>query len=251
VIDENLARKLWPGQDPLGKRIQFGGGKPGAKPEVIEVVGVAPDIRESLVGSELSPHVFVPFGQAYQSNMNIHLRTLVRGPEAENALRHTVRREIRSFDERLPVLGLETLRGHLEGSIEMWTVRTGAWLFTILGSVALFLAIVGVCGVRAYTVARRTREIGIRMALGATALEVLRLVLREGIALTLTGVLLGLPLALAAGKLLGSILYEVSGTDLLVLSTSSTVLALISVAACYLPARRAALVEPTTALRYE
>ncbi len=251
VIDENLARKLWPGEDPLGKRIQFGGGKPGEKPEVIEVVGIAPDIRENLIGSEPSLHVFVPFGQAYQSNMNIHLRTSVRGPEAENALLHTVRREIRSIDERLPVLGLKTMRGHLEGSIEMWTVRTGAWLFTILGSVALFLAIVGVYGVRAYTVARRTREIGIRMALGATAREVLRLVLREGLALTLTGVLLGLPLTIAAGKLLGSMLYEVSGTDPLVLSTASAVLALISMAACYLPARRAALVEPTTALHYE
>jgi ABC-type antimicrobial peptide transport system permease subunit len=133
----------------------------------------------------------------------------------------------------------------------MWIIRTGAWLFTILGSVALFLAIVGVYGVRAYTVARRTREIGIRMALGATAREVLCLVLREGLALTLAGVVLGLLLALAAGKLLGSMLYEVSGTDPLVLSMASVVLALISIAACYLPARRAALVNPTVALRYE
>ena len=251
VIDEKLSRQLWPGEDPLGKRIQFAGGKPGERPEVIEVIGIAPNIRESLIGSDLSPHVFVPFGQAYQSNMNVHLRTSVRGPEAENTLLNTVRREIRSIDERLPVLALKTLRGHLEGSVEMWTVRTGAWLFTILGSVALFLAIVGVYGVRAYTVARRTREIGIRMALGATAREVLRLVLREGLALTLAGILLGLPLALAGGMLLGSTLYEVSGTDPLVLSTASAVLALISMAACYLPARRAALVHPTTALRYE
>ncbi len=251
VIDDRLARKLWPTEDPLGKRIQFGGGKPGGKPEAIEVVGIAPDIRESLIDSDLPSHVFVPFGQAYQSNMNIHLRTSVRGPEAENVLLQAVRREIRNTDEHLPVLGLKTLRGHLEGSIEMWTVRTGAWLFTILGSVALILAIVGVYGVRAYTVARRTREIGIRMALGATAREVLRLVLREGLLLTTAGVLFGLPLAVAAGILLGSILYEVSGTDPFVLSTASAVLAAISIAACYLPARRAALVSPTSALRYE
>jgi predicted permease len=251
VIDERMAKKLWPGEDPLGKRIQFKGGKPGEHPEAIEVVGVAPGIRESLIGSELSPHVFVPFGQGYQSNMNIHLRISARGKEAENALLHTVRREIRNVDERLPVLALKTLRGHLEGSIEMWIVRTGAWLFAILGSVALLLAIVGVYGVRSYTVARRTREIGIMMALGATARDVLRLILREGLALTLTGILLGLPLALVAGRFLGSMLYEVSGSDPLVLSAASVLLASISLAACYLPARRAALVSPTKALRYE
>jgi len=251
IIDERLAKKLWPGEDPVGKHIQFRESRPGVRPEQLEVVGIAPDIRERLIGSDFEPHVFVPFGQGYQSNMNIHLRTSVRGKEAENALLHTVRREIRAIDERLPVVGLKTLRGHLEESAEMWTIRTGAWLFTILGSVALFLAIVGVYGVRAYTVARRTREIGIRMALGATAREVLRLVLREGLALTLAGVLLGLFLALAAGRLLGSMLYEVSGTDPLVLSMASVLLASISMAACYLPARRAALISPITALRYE
>ena len=251
IIDERLAKRLWPGEDPLGKRIQFREGKPGVQPEPIEVVGIAPEIRQKLIGSDLSPHVFVPFGQGYQSNAHIHLRTSVRGREAENLLLHTVRREIRSVDPRLPVLGLKTLRGHLEGSVEMWMIRAGAWLFTILGSVALFLAIVGVYGVRAYTVARRTREIGIRMALGANARQVLRLVLREGLLLTGAGVVLGLGLALAAGKLLGSMLYEVSGTDPLVLSLASFVLAFISMAACYVPARRAALVSPTTALRYE
>jgi predicted permease len=251
IIDARLAKKLWPGEDPVGKHIQFRESRPGVLPEPLEVVGIAPDIRERLLGSDFEPHVFVPFGQGYQSNMNIHLRTSVHGKEAENALLHTVRREIRAIDERLPVVGLKTLRGHLEESAEMWTIRTGAWLFMILGSVALFLAIVGVYGVRAYTVARRTREIGIRMALGASTRQVLRLVLREGLLLTGAGVVLGLGLALAAGKLLGSMLYEVSGTDPLVLSLASFALALISMAACYLPARRAALVSPTTALRYE
>ncbi len=251
IVDDRLAKKLWPGEDPLGKRIQFAGGKPGVQPEAIEVIGIAPDIRERLIGEDFEPHVLVPFGQGYQSNMNIHLRTSVHGKEAEDALLLAVRREIRNVDDRLPVLALKTLRGHLEGSIEMWTIRTGAWLFTILGSVALVLSIVGVYGVRSYTVARRTREIGIRMALGATAWEVLRLVMREGLALTLAGVFLGLLVALAAGRLLGSMLYEVSGTDPLVLSMASVALASISMAACYLPARRAALVSPTTALRYE
>jgi ABC-type antimicrobial peptide transport system permease subunit len=140
---------------------------------------------------------------------------------------------------------------HLEASIEMWVVRTGAWLFTIFGTVALFLAIVGVYGVRSYTVARRTREIGIRMALGATTADALRLIMREGLILTLAGVSLGLLLSLGMGKLLGSMLYEVSGTDPIILSIATLLLAMISLAACYLPARRAARVNPIVALRYE
>ncbi len=124
-------------------------------------------------------------------------------------------------------------------------------LFAIFGSVALFLAIVGVYGVRSYTVARRTREIGIRMALGATTADALKLVMREGLALTLAGVGLGLLLAVGTGKLLGSMLYEVSGTDPVVLIGAPLVLGTISLAACCLPARRAARVNPIVALRYE
>ena len=251
IVDERLAKRLWPNEDALGKRIQFGGPDHGEQPKAVEIVGVAPDIMESLIGSKDDPHVFVPFGQEYQSNMNIHLRITERGKEAENALLEAVRREIRAVDERLPVLALKTMRGHLEASIEMWIVRTGAWLFSIFGSVALTLAIVGVYGVRSYTVARRTREIGIRMALGATAGDALRLVLREGIALTLAGVGIGMLLALLAGRVLGSALYEVSGTDPLILATAPLLLAIISLAACYLPARRAARVNPIRALRYE
>jgi predicted permease len=251
IVDDRLAKKLFPNEDALGKRIQFGGGKPGEQPKPIEIVGIAPNIRENLIGSASEPHVFVPFGQEYQSSMSIHLKTAARGKEAESALLQTVRREIRAIDERLPVLSLKTLRGHLDASIEMWIVRTGAWLFTIFGSVALFLAVVGVYAVRSYTVARRTREIGIRMALGATTSDALRLVLREGLVLTLAGVGLGFLLALAAGRLLGSMLYEVSGTDPLVLTAAPLLLAAISLTACYLPARRAARVNPIVALRYE
>jgi predicted permease len=251
IVDERLARRLWPNEDAMGKRIQFGGLNHGEQPKAIEIVGVAPDITESLIGSKNEPHVFVPVGQEYQSNMNIHLRITARGKEAENTLLQAVRREIRAVDERLPILALKTMRGHLEGSIEMWIFRTGAWLFTVFGSVALVLAIVGVYGVRSYTVARRTREIGIRMALGATAGDALRLVLREGLALTLAGVGAGLLLALLAGRVLGSLLYEVSGTDPLILTAAPLLLAIISLAACYLPARRAARVNPIRALRYE
>jgi len=251
IIDDRLAKRIFPNEEALGKRIQFGGRKAGDPAKVLEVIGIAPNIRENLIGSASEPHVFAPFGQEYQSNMNIHLKIAARGEEGQNALLQTVRREIRAVDERLPVLGLKTLRMHLEASIEMWVVRTGAWLFTIFGTVALFLAIVGVYGVRSYTVARRTREIGIRMALGATTADALRLIMREGLILTLAGVSLGLLLSLGMGKLLGSMLYEVSGTDPIILSIATLLLAMISLAACYLPARRAARVNPIVALRYE
>ncbi len=251
IVDDRLVKKLFPNEEALGKRIQFGGGKPGETPKTIEIVGIAPNIRERLIGSDPEPHVFVPFGQEYQSSMNIHVKIAAHGKEAENQFLQAVRREIRAVDERLPVLALKTLRAHLDASIEMWIVRTGAWLFTIFGAVALFLAIVGVYGVRSYAVARRTREIGIRMALGATTADALRLVLREGLILTLVGVSVGALLALAAGKLLGSMLYEVSGTDPLILVAAPLLLAAISLVACYLPARRAARVNPIVALRYE
>ncbi len=126
IIDDKLAERLFPNEDPLGKRIQFGGGKPGEPPKVMEIVGIAPDIREHLLGSDPDLHVFVPFGQEYQSNVNIHLKIAAQGKAAEDALLLAVRREIRAVDEGLPILGLKTLRAHLESSIEMWIVRTGA-----------------------------------------------------------------------------------------------------------------------------
>lgn len=251
IVDERLAKRLWPNEDALGKRIQFGGLNNGQQPKAIEIVGIAPNITEKLIGSSEEAHVFVPFGQEYQGDMNVHLKIAARGKEAENSLLQAVRREIRDVDERLPVLGLKTMRGHLDSSFEMWVVRTGAWLFTVFGAVALLLAIVGVYGVRSYTVARRTREIGIRMALGATTGDAMRLVLREGLVLTAAGVGAGMLLALLEGRVLGSMLYEVSGTDPLILTMAPLLLAAISLAACYLPARRAAHVNPIVALRYE
>ncbi len=251
VIDDRMVKKLWRGENALGKRIQFGGEKPGEQPKVLEVVGIVPDIQENLLGSDPQPHVFVPFGQEYQPNMHIHLKIAAHGRGAENALLNAVRHEIRAFDDRLPVLRLKTLRSHLDDSIDMWIIRTGAWLFTIFGAVALVLAIVGVYGVRSYTVARRIREIGIRMALGATTADALRLVLRDGLMLTLTGLGIGFLLALAAGRFLASMLYEVSGTDTIVFASAPLLLAAISMMACYLRARRAARVKPMVALRYE
>src|SRR5262249_3847631 len=152
---------------------------------------------------------------------------------------------------RLPVLNAKTLRAHLEGSFDLWIVRTAARLFSIFGAAALLLATVGLYGLRAYTVVRRTREIGIRLALGARPGDAQRMILREGLIVTSIGVLAGLALSLLAGKALASLLYKVSGVDPLVFLSATAVLAAVSMLACYLPALRASRVDPMVALRYE
>jgi len=139
----------------------------------------------------------------------------------------------------------------MEASADFWVVRTGARLLAIFGGVALLLAMIGLYGVRAYSVARRTREIGIRMALGAESSDALGLVLREGLIVTAIGAAAGLALSLGVGRILSSLLYGVSGFDPVVLVAAPAVLAAVSLLACYIPARRAARVDPMVALRYE
>jgi len=198
-------------------------------------------------GQGLEPHVYVPFGQEYQSDMTIHLKVATQDA---NFL-ETVRRAVGAVDNRLPVLALRSLRTHMEASFDLWIVRTAARMFTIFGAVALVLAMVGLYGLRAYTVARRTREIGIRLALGAKPSDARRMILREGLVVTSMGVAVGFALSLLAGKVLASVLYKVSGTDPLVFLTVTAVLGVVSLLACYLPARRASRVDPMVALRYE
>jgi ABC-type antimicrobial peptide transport system permease subunit len=143
------------------------------------------------------------------------------------------------------------MRGHLESGIDIWVVRTGAYILEIFGGVALFLAVIGLYAVNAYTVARRTREIGIRMALGSDASSTLRMILREGLRVTAIGVGIGLLLAIGLGRVLAGFLYDVRGIDPVVLFAASGVLASVALFACYLPARRASQVDPMIALHYE
>jgi putative ABC transport system permease protein len=138
-----------------------------------------------------------------------------------------------------------------DSSVFYWIVKAGAWLFAVFGVVAVFLAVVGLYAVKAYVVARRTREIGIRMALGSTPQNVLWMVLKEGLALTAAGLVVGLWVAVGIGLLVGSMLYEVSAFDPVVFLVAPLLLAAASLAACYLPALRATRIEPTVALRME
>jgi predicted permease len=256
VIDQLTAGKLWPNGDAVGRHLRLLPEWTTPKELDLEVIGVVGSVRQHIVGQGVEPALYLAFGQQYQANMNVHVKTAAQfleggAPEGAARLIGAIRQEVRLVDARLPVIGLKTLDDHLESSFDIWIVRTGARMFAILGGVALLLAMIGLYGVRAYSVARRTREIGIRMALGASAPDTLWLVLREGLTLTAIGLGVGLLLALAVGRLLANMLFEVSGADALVFGTAGFLLTAVSLLACYFPARAAARVDPIVALRYE
>jgi len=251
IIDKLAAEKLWPSGDALGKHIRIDKQTPDA-----EIVGVVGNTREQIIGEDMAPHLYVPFGPAYQADVHFHLKMAGAnvaggGPEAENRMLEAVRREILASDERLPLLALKTMRGHLDSSVDIWVVRTGAHVLETFGGVALLLAVIGLYALNSYTVARRTREIGIRMALGADASLTLRMILGEALKVAMVGIGVGLLLAIGLGKLLAGFLFELQGFDPLVVGAAIALLTLVALMACYVPARRAARVDPMIALRYE
>ena len=217
----------------------------------LSVVGLAPKRRNDIFDQQPTPTVYVPFGWQYPANMNVHVRLGTGGREAAQSMLQTVRDEVRVFDARLPVLSLKTLEDFRADSAGVWAVRAGASVFTTFGALALFLAIIDLYAVKAYAVSRRTREIGIRMALGAGPSDVLWMVLRESVVLTLAGLGVGLLLSLGTAQLLASLLYEVSTLDPVVFTLAPLVLAVSMLLASYLSARRATRVLPMVALRHE
>jgi predicted permease len=272
IIDEALAKKLWPDGDALGQRIQYAGeNAPSAQgggvahiggsadlsdkkkqEETIEIVGVVPTTRHELFEKEEpGGAMYLPFARGFQSDVSyfVRFRSLGSGNEAITA--DLLRRTVREVDPSIPIISLRTFAQYLDSNLDLWIVRAGAALFSIFGGLALGLAVVGLYGVKAYSVARRTREIGIRMALGAQPGMVLRLILREGSVMLLYGVALGLLLAAGAGKILSGILYQVSALDPIAFTAAPMLLAIAALVATWLPARRAAALDPVEALRYE
>ena len=187
----------------------------------------------------------------FNGNVYLHVRCSSTDRRAVAAMIPTVRQALRNVDPDLPILKMTPFTDILEKSVGLWIVRLGAVLFGVFGVIALLLAVVGVYGVKSYAVARRTREIGIRMALGAHPRDVFSLIMKQGALQTAFALGIGLLLSLAAGRLLMQILYQVSPADPAALLASSFMLAAAALLACYLPARRATKVSPMTALRTE
>ena len=207
--------------------------------------------RRALFEKEPGVAIYLPFAQGFQSNVSFFVRFHALTPGTEAATADLLRRTVREIDPAIPILSLHTFAQHLDANLQLWIVRAGATLFSIFGGLALCLAVVGLYGVKAYSVARRTREIGIRMALGAQRATVLRMIMREGSIMLLCGVILGLLLAMATGKILSGILYQVGPLDPIAFTTAPLLLAAAALIATWLPARRATQVNPIRALRTE
>ncbi|MGH8099789.1 MAG: ABC transporter permease [Chthoniobacterales bacterium] len=251
IIDEELAKKLFPNEDAIGQHLRYTIPPRDGSPNDLEIVGLVNTHRHDVQNDTTLARIFVPFAQGYSGNVFLHLRLNTRDRPAVAAMIPTVRQMLRSIDPDIPVLGITPFVDLMQRSVGLWVIKLGATLFGAFGGIALLLAIVGVYGVKAYAVACRTREIGIRMALGAHRKDVFALIMRQGAMQTALAVAVGLLLSLAAGRVLSRILYQVSPSDPFALIVSSALLAAAALLACFLPARRATHVNPITALRTE
>ena len=243
IINETMARRLWPAADPIGKRFKDGG--PDSTDPWLTVVGVVKDMRRQGLEKQPILQAFVP--HMSWSSRNQHL--LVRAASDPVALAPIVRDAVRSVDKTLPVFGVTTAERWLSESMELR--RLQALLLSVFSGAALVLAMVGIYGLMNYSVAQRTHEIGVRLALGAQTRDVLRMVVREGISLALMGIAVGLVGASWLTKTMSSLLFGVSATDPLTFACVTLILIAPGSLACYLPARRAAKVDPIEALRHE
>jgi predicted permease len=237
IINETMARRFWPDEDAIGKRFRFFG-----QPQLTEVIGIARDSKYNLIGEAPQPFIYQPLGQTPQPAVTLH----VRSANAEAAL-GSVRGVVQQMEPSMPLVGVFTMKNLLDQAL--WAPRMGAVLLAIFGGLALLLASIGVYGVMAYSVSQRTRELGIRLALGATRGEVSGMVFRQGIALTLLGVLVGIAVAAGLSQLVASLLFDTSPFDPITFSVIPLVLIAVASLAIYVPARRASRVDPVIALR--
>ncbi|MBO0695481.1 MAG: ABC transporter permease, partial [Verrucomicrobia bacterium] len=251
IIDEELAKKLFPNQDAIGQHIRYTQPPKDGSPNDMEIVGVVSKHRHDIQNDSIICRLFVPLAQGYSGQTYLHVRLNTQDRRAVVALMPTLRQTLREIDPDLPLLQMMPYVDLMEKSPNLWIVRLGATLFGAFGAIALVLAVVGVYGVKAYAVACRTREIGIRMALGAHRRDVFALIMRQGALQTALAVGVGLVLSLGAGRVLAKILYQVNPTDPLALVSASLMLAIAALLACFFPANRATRVNPIKALRTE
>ena len=238
TVNEAAARRYWPGQEVVGKRIVRGR-------QFAEVVGVTRDSKEKGLTADPRPALYVPLLQNYFPELTLHVRTAT----PSQTLLAAVRREAQLLDPTLPVYNLQTLAAQKDGTL--YTERLAATLLTLFGLLALSLAAVGIYGVLSYAVTERTREMGIRLALGACPRDLINLVVWQGLMLTLIGLVIGVGASFALTRLIAKLLFGVSPTDPLTFVVIPLLLTGVALLACWIPARRATRVDPLASLRYE
>jgi putative ABC transport system permease protein len=243
VVSQSLVRKYWPNEDPIDQTIQFGNMDGDLR--LLHIVGVVGDVHDYGVDVAVSPTVYANAQQRLPSSS---LNVVVRAQAGPAALVPAMREAVRSLDPQLP-LNFRTLDQVFSSSLDQR--RFSLVIFGVFGTVALLLAAMGIYGVTSYTVAQRTQEIGIRIALGARMGDVLKLVLRNGMSLVMIGAVVGVLGALATTRVMSSLLFGVAPTDLVTFIAVVVVLLIVALVACYIPARRATKVDPLVALRYE
>jgi putative ABC transport system permease protein len=240
VVNQAMADKFFPNQDALGKRFRFFG-----EIWILEIVGIARNSKYVNIGEEPRPYIYLSMYQHYTPGVTLHVRTA--GDPA--AALGVIRSSVQELDRNLPLVQVRTVQTLLDQTL--WAAQLGAGLLMVFALLALALAAIGVYGVMSYSVSQRTHEIGIRVAMGAQQAHILKLILGQGLLLIGSGVVLGSMAAFAGARQLSQLLFNVRAGDPLTFLATPFVLAVVGLAACYIPARRATKVDPMVALRYE
>ncbi len=243
IINETLARRHFPNQDPLGKRIRPGYGIDERGWMMREIVGVVSDSKHVDLREEPPPNIYLPHGQIPRHDMTLVVRTT----NDPNSLISVAQKEAHALDRDLPVFNIRTLDQYMASSVA--EPKFNALLLGLFAGLALILTCIGLYGVMSYTVTQRLRELGVRMALGAQTRDVLRLVIRQGMGLTLLGAAIGVAGAVALTRMMKSFLFDVSPVDPMTFATAPLLLIIVALLACWIPARRATKVDPLVALR--
>lgn len=244
IIDQKVAERSWPGEDPVGKRIKSS--MDGRGEQWMTIIGVVGDVRHSGLDAQTYAAIYVPYVQRPVRARDVTVA--IRTSDDPTKIINAIRGQVQSVDRNLPV-SFDTMEQFFSRSIA--NRRYNMLLIGIFAALAILLSVVGIYGVMSYSVTQSTREIGVRMALGAQQSDVLRLVLGNGMALTGAGVIMGTVAAFGLTRLMASLLFGVSATDTVIFAAVAVLLTSISMLACYLPARRATKVDPMVALRYE
>ncbi len=238
IVNETMARRYWPGGEALGRRLKL-------TKDWLVIVGIAKDVKYRSLKEAPQPFLYLPLLQDYRSNMILVARTTIE-PEK---MSQSVRAEVAALDPGIPIFDFKTLEEHV--GISLFLQRMAATLLSIFGLLALSLAAIGLYGVMAYAVSQRTRELGIRISVGAERRDIFKLILGQGLAISVVGLLAGMVAAVAVTRLTARLLYGISATDPVTFIVIALLLLCVTLLACYFPARRATKVDPMIALRFE